>query len=88
MTTTRPTYIAAVHGQVYWREEKCPHPGAKVLLLTVGGVCVTGHWYGDLGEAFVAWSPMPKRGRPAADIRRASLWERIKFAIRLIFNRA
>jgi hypothetical protein len=41
--------------------DKPPPGGAKVLLLTKGGVCVTGSW-NDSG-AFIAWSPMPKRDR-------------------------
>lgn len=32
-------------------------PGAKVLILTQGGVCVIGTW----GEDAVAWAPLPKR---------------------------
>ncbi len=31
--------------------------GAKVLILTQGGVCVIGTW----GEDAVAWAPLPKR---------------------------
>lgn len=38
-----------------------PAGGAKVLLLTVGGVCVVGQWRDNAG--FTAWSPMPKRNR-------------------------
>ncbi len=50
-----------VAGQAYWRYEVPPERGAKCLLLTVGGVCIVGRWYGELGENFVAWSPMPKK---------------------------
>lgn len=32
-------------------------PGAKVLILTQGGVCVIGTW----GEDAIAWAPLPKR---------------------------
>lgn len=53
-------YVAAPPGDLYWRYEVCPHRGAKVLLKTVGGTCVEGHWYGDYGYAFVAWCPLPK----------------------------
>lgn len=84
MTTQDKSYIAAKPGQVYWRHEKCPHRSSKVLLLTVGGICVTGSWYGDVGQYFLAWSPMPKTGEPPPDIRSASLWERIKYAVRLV----
>lgn len=60
-------YIAAPPGEIYWREEKCPHGGSTVLLLTVHGVLVKGVWQGELGEFYVAWCPLPKRSpRPAA----------------------
>jgi hypothetical protein len=36
-----------------------PEPGAKVLLLTRGHVCVTGVW----NEYFLAWAPLPKRNK-------------------------
>lgn len=32
-------------------------PGAKVLILTRGGVCVIGSW----GDGDLAWAPLPKR---------------------------
>jgi hypothetical protein len=32
----------------------------KMQLLTIGGICVTGSWYGQLGEYFVAWAPLLK----------------------------
>lgn len=38
-----------------------PPGGAKVLLLTVGGVCVTGSWSDD--GRFLAWAPLPKRNK-------------------------
>lgn len=38
-----------------------PPGGAKVLLLTIGGVCVTGSWQ-DSG-AFTGWAPLPKRDK-------------------------
>lgn len=31
-----------------------------LLLLTTGGVLVSGRWYGELGQHFVAWMPMPR----------------------------
>lgn len=87
MTTAR-THIAAPPGQLYWRHEVCPHAGAKVLLLTVGGTCVEGRWYGPLGYAFTAWCPLPKATPPATppDIRTQPLWARIKFSLNLIFR--
>lgn len=65
MTTNKinpqPEYVAAEPEEIYWREEKCPYPGAKVLLLNKGGVCIVGQWIGELGQYFDAWCPMPKR---------------------------
>lgn len=89
--TTTPqhkTHIAAEPGQVYWRHEQCPHLGAKVLLLTVHGICVVGSWYGKPSQYFKAWAPLPKDCPPPPDIRRAPLWERVKFAVRLVLGRA
>ena len=37
-----------------------PPGGAKVLLLTVGGICVIGQW---APQGFLAWAPLPKRDR-------------------------
>ena len=85
---SRITHVAAPPGDLYWRRERCPHPGAKVLLLTIGGVCIVGQWYGAPGEAFVAWCPLPKDGAPPPRIQRASLWARIRFAFNLIFQPA
>jgi hypothetical protein len=81
-----PTHIAAPPGDLYWRRERCPHHGAKVLLLTIGGVCIVGQWYGDPGESFVAWCPLQKDGAPPANIREAPLLRRIVFALKLIFQ--
>jgi len=58
-------YLAAPPGEVYWRHEKCPHRGTQVLLKTIGGVLVKGHWYGELNQYFTAWCPMPKDQPPA-----------------------
>jgi len=85
MTTTKD-YIAAPPGDVYWRHEACPHLGKRVLLLTVGGVAIIGHWYGELGQYLTAWCPLPKDGRPPADIASAPLLARIRFAFRIIFQ--
>lgn len=84
--TRSTTYLAAPPGDLYWRYEPCPIASAKVLLLTVGGVCTIGQWYGAPGEHFQAWCPLPKKGTPPPDIRKASLLDRILFAIRLIFT--
>jgi hypothetical protein len=48
---------------VAWSYEKPRFPGAKMMLLTVGCVLVTGTWYGEVGEYFLAWAPMPKRDK-------------------------
>lgn len=61
MTAAAKTYIAAPPGELYWRFERCPQAGAKVLLLTTGGVCIIGQWQGEPGEFFDAWCPLPKR---------------------------
>jgi hypothetical protein len=39
-----------------------PPGGAKVLLLTEGGVCTIGHWNND-GFFFLGWAPLPKRDK-------------------------
>lgn len=62
MSDTQP-YIAAPAGEVYWRYEIPKRTDSKVFLLTKGGIAVTGQWYGALGEAFIAWAPMPKRDK-------------------------
>jgi hypothetical protein len=38
-----------------------PPGGAKVLLLTIGGVCILGPW--DDSGAFLGWAPLPKRDK-------------------------
>lgn len=58
-------YLAAPPGEIYWRHEECPHRGTQVLLKTIGGILVKGHWYGKLNQYFVAWCPMPKDQPPA-----------------------
>lgn len=60
---TNQTHIAAPAGEVYWRYEVPRATDAKVLLLTVGRVAVTGQWAGALGEYFVAWAPLPRRDK-------------------------
>jgi hypothetical protein len=84
--TALKNYVAAPPGEIYWRREVCPHRGKNVLLKTVGGICVKGHWYGDYGQYFTAWCPMPKDGDPPPGIRNAPLLERIRFAFRLVLR--
>lgn len=57
MTVDR--YIAAE--PTGWRYECAPDRGAKVQLLTIGGVTVIGTWYGAYGQYFTAWAPLLKR---------------------------
>lgn len=38
-----------------------PPGGAKVLLLTQGGVCTIGHWSRE--GFFLGWAPLPKRDK-------------------------
>lgn len=40
--------------------EDPPINSDKLLLLTVGGVLVQGHWSGRYGEFYLAWAPLPK----------------------------
>lgn len=41
--------------------DRRPPGGAKVLLLTRGGICVTGMW--DDSGAYIGWAPMPRRDK-------------------------
>ena len=62
MTTSQTAkgYVAGELGYVYPElGEALPPGGAKVLLLTNGGICVSGIWSDRYG--FLAWSPMPRR---------------------------
>lgn len=38
-------------------KEHAPPRGKKILLLTIGGICVVGHWKDD---DWVAWLPLPR----------------------------
>lgn len=38
-----------------------PPGGAKVLLLTAGGICTTGNWTCD--GRFLGWAPLPVRDK-------------------------
>lgn len=60
--STQP-HIAAPAGEVYWRYEVPKSTDAKVLLLTIGRVAVTGNWYGPYGQNFIAWAPLPRRDK-------------------------
>jgi hypothetical protein len=39
--------------------DPAPFGGAKVLLLTKGGICITGSWKND--GSVIGWAPLPKR---------------------------
>lgn len=57
------TYLTGLPEEIYWRYEVPEYKSAKSLLLTVGRVAVIGQWYGEYGEHFIAYSPMPKRDK-------------------------
>lgn len=80
------THIAAPPDQLYWRYEVCPYKGSKVLLRTLGGVAVVGSWYGELGQAFVAWCPLPANGKPRNTPVVLPFFQRLRYAITLIFT--
>lgn len=50
----------AVSRELYWRYDKAP-TGAKLFLLTKGGVAVTGQWRDD--GSFTAWQYLFKRDK-------------------------
>ncbi|CAN7305855.1 hypothetical protein LJR296_001440 [Cupriavidus necator] len=55
------THIAAP--PTGWIYDVPPNRGAKVQLLTVGGISTTGHWYGELGQYLLGWAPLLKRDK-------------------------
>jgi hypothetical protein len=56
-------YISAKAGDVKWTYAVPSDKGAKVTLLTVGGMQVTGTWTGGWGEAYLAWAPLLRRDK-------------------------
>lgn len=38
-----------------------PPGGAKVLLLTIGGICIVGQW--NTSHGAIGWAPLPKRDK-------------------------
>ena len=50
--------------------DQAPPGGAKVLLLTIGGICVTGSWADD--GRYLAWAPMPMRDKTRESLLAAS----------------
>lgn len=73
-------FISAPPGELYWRAGKPPSSDAKVLLLTIGGTCVVGQWYGVIGFAFTHWCPLP-RFAPILNLR-----SRITLAWKILWN--
>lgn len=59
--------MPAASGEPGWRDPAVDKPplGAKLLLLTSGGVAVIGDWRVD--SNFVKWSPLPKRNSCRTD---------------------
>lgn len=59
--TDARTYVAGVAEYRYpGAGDETPPGGAKVLLLTIGGVCIVGTW---CPRSCVAWAPLPKRDK-------------------------
>lgn len=58
--TSPKGYVAG--GAESYRYEVAPF-GQEVLLLTCGGVCTKGKWYGSYGKFFWGWAPLPSRDR-------------------------
>lgn len=56
-------YIAAEPGSIHWNYEPPKDRGSKVQLLTIGGIQVNGRWFGEWGDAFMAWAPNIKRDK-------------------------
>jgi hypothetical protein len=52
-----------ISGVSSWRYEMPKNRGARMLLLTIGGVAVIGNWYGELGQYLRAWAPIPQSGK-------------------------
>lgn len=51
-------YLAEPHPEYRHPADDPPPLGTKLLLLTRGGVTVTGNW--DPEQGSIAWAPMPK----------------------------
>lgn len=43
--------------------DKPPPGGAKVHILTVGGICIDGQWSDDPARGYLGWAPLPTRNR-------------------------
>lgn len=61
-STSAAEYVACETTMFRYPPVHPPPPGgAKVQLLTTGGVCVLGHWKPNAG--FIAWAPLAKRDK-------------------------
>lgn len=40
-----------------------PPGGAKVHILTAGGICIDGQWSDDRKRKYLGWAPLPMRDR-------------------------
>lgn len=59
---TDKTYVVGTHEFQYpGAGDALPPGGAKVHLLTVGGICVDGQWRD--GQGFLGWAPLPRRNK-------------------------
>ena len=59
---TNPEYIAGGTKFLYPRAgDEEPPPSAKVLLLTIGGICTVGQWNNK--GFYTGWHPLPKRDK-------------------------
>lgn len=60
--TPEKSYVAGGDAFLYPGAGDQPPPGgAKVLILTIGGVCTIGSW--NNSGAFLGWAPLPKRDK-------------------------
>ena len=53
----------ATQTEMYWHYTKPKNPDSKMFLLNLGNVATIGNWYGEVGQYFKAWCPMPKRDK-------------------------
>lgn len=63
MTSSSKGYISANAGEVKWNYFPPVDKGAKVSLLTIGGLQVEGRWDGVWGQYYLAWAPLIKRDK-------------------------
>jgi len=62
VNATAKGYVAGGQPFLYPKVgDPSPPGGAKVLLLTKGGICTTGAWSPD--GRFLGWAPLPSRDK-------------------------